>query len=102
MRTPVHLSKTFRKLHLLHINLSSAQSVVYTLWEEVPKLVYYRLICKPVCVFKRVISRYLTHNDEKNIILISSSLYTEKKMRAKMALLESTIVDDIMLPIQRQ
>ncbi len=30
------------------IHLSSAQSVVYALWEEVPKLVYYRLICKPV------------------------------------------------------
>ncbi len=22
--------------------------LVYALWEEVPKLVYYRLICKPV------------------------------------------------------
>ncbi len=30
------------------MHLSSAQSVVYALWEEVPKLVYYRLICKPV------------------------------------------------------
>ncbi len=30
------------------MHLSSAQNVVYALWEEVPKLVYYRLICKPV------------------------------------------------------
>ncbi len=34
----------------VEIHLSSAQSVVYALWEEVPKLVYYRLICKPVCL----------------------------------------------------
>ncbi len=55
MRTPVHMSKTFQKLHLLHIKclyLSSAQSVVYALWEEVPKLVYYRLICKPVILMR--------------------------------------------------
>ncbi len=32
----------------VEIHLSSAQSVVYALWEEVPKLVYYHLICKPV------------------------------------------------------
>ena len=62
MCTPHSLTKTIKKLTLLakfrkngpkqyllsKNHLSSAQSVVYALWKEVPKLVYYRLICKPV------------------------------------------------------
>ncbi len=44
----------FRK-SLVHHTLSRrmflTSELMYALWEEVPKLVYYRLICKPVSCF---------------------------------------------------
>ncbi len=59
MRTPHFEQKTsefqLQKIGICKINVTNVvfgmlltSELVYALWQEVPKLVYYRLICKPV------------------------------------------------------
>ncbi len=52
MRTPHFEQKTsefqLQKIGYVVLLMFLTSELVYALWEEVPKLVYYRLICKPV------------------------------------------------------